>query len=437
MMTYNANKRKFGEGYTYWLLHSAGAGYDASGEALVWNDSGTGKFGNIAIDSLTQDLGAYSEGSELLDEEETIEDEIAQELTPIQKLTLSRKGKFTVKLSLGDINKMAIAAGYSSPGSSNGTGKTASTVLLGVVIPVKLSFLHIVKNVHDPAYRDLYYMPNIQVDPKYLLSFKKKAIRESDVVFNLNASGQDEFLNEYGHHEAFKIYYETSATFDKCLRNDTTQSSDTTWDELHDFGSKDVVMTAENAALNVFSPGSIINKTSAWLQGLLSGAVSGKSVAFAAGISSEDASGGKTEVHNIFTAASTWTLTAKNFVYGDALIVVCLDEHGAEIDPGSVTITPGAVGSGTVVCVFSENKKGKCLIFDEGPNGGVDTTHGAGVSWTIDVTGLTANIPMKIQAYVASGGDRVLIEPGSVVYSANTYTLTMSASISGYSIAIY
>jgi len=425
-MAYKRTTRKWGEGYTTWLAHSTGAGYDSSGEALI---------DTLLTASAT--FGAYSEGSELIDEAEVVEDQIAQESVPIQTFVVGRKATFKVKMSLGDAVNLAVAAGLAAvPGSTNTTGMDAHAIPLGPWKPQFLSLLHKVRNPHDSTKHDYIYMPRVQVDGKILLAFMKKQIREAEVTFYVLASQQDMMKDEFGNGRAIKVYYETSATFDKVLRFDATFSTPATqWDLAHDFGYKTVgVQCTDTTDAVYFEPGDTYNLTSAWTRLRFSSNTSGKAVAFAAGVSSEDASTGESEVHEIHSESVTWDVTAKNFSYGDALVVICLDEFGKVIEPGQLTITPGGIGTGSIAALFYPAKKGKMLVFNAGPNGDIDTSHASGTSWTITATGAT--IPALIQAWDSS--HRRII-PASISYDAGTetFTLTFSTAVSGYSKVIY
>ena len=121
-MGYNRATRKWGEGYTKWLVHGSGAGYDASGEAEV-----------DTLIAAAQDFGGYSEASELVLETEQIEDEIHQELAPIQIWSAAQRGSLTLRMSLGDIENLAIACGLAASTSVTMPGGTsAKAVTFGI-----------------------------------------------------------------------------------------------------------------------------------------------------------------------------------------------------------------------------------------------------------------------------------------------------------------
>lgn len=178
-MGYDIATRKWGDGFTKYLAHSGNvAPYYGERDLLAMVNAAT-------------DLGAYSEGAEFGNETEILEDEITQELYPIQIGVVGAKAAFKVMMSLGDATKLAIAAGYSAPGSSSGTGVTAYTVLLGVVKPVWLSLLHVVKNVQAPTYNDYLYMPRVQCSSKLTVKKDKKGILQAEVIFMCAPSQQD------------------------------------------------------------------------------------------------------------------------------------------------------------------------------------------------------------------------------------------------------
>lgn len=178
-MPADRDTRKWGDGFTRWLAHSGNvAPYYGERDLLTMVSAGT-------------DLGAYSEGAEFDNEPEILEDEITQELYLIQIGIVGAKAIFKVTMSMGDAVKLAIAAGYSSTGSSSGTGTSAYTVLLGAVKPVWLTLLHEVKNVHSPTYKDYLYIPRAQCSSKLTIKTDKKGIRQAEVTFMCAPSQQD------------------------------------------------------------------------------------------------------------------------------------------------------------------------------------------------------------------------------------------------------
>ena len=178
-MGYDRDTRKWGDGFTAYLAHSGNvAPYYGERDILTMVSAAT-------------DLGAYSEGAEFDNEPEILEDEITQELYPIQIGVVGAKAIFKCTMSLGDATKLAIAAGYSAPGSSSGTGTSAYTVLLGAVKPVWLTLLHSVKNVHAPTYYDRLYIPRAQCSSKLTIKTDKKGIRQAEVTFMCAPPQQD------------------------------------------------------------------------------------------------------------------------------------------------------------------------------------------------------------------------------------------------------
>jgi len=222
-MGYDVSTRKFGDGYTFWKVHAV------AGDCAASPFDGE----NDLITMVTQaaaagaSLGGNSEGSELNVAVESVEDEITQEMFPVQNVPIAGKGTFKVIMSLGDAVKLAIAAGLvaaSSEADILGSGKDADTVLIGVRTPAILTLLYRVINPHeaDKPYYDYVYLPRVQVDPSLLLEFKKKDVRTAETIFNLEPSHQDGTVSgattsqdlkmPNGSGAVAKAYYQTSIT---------------------------------------------------------------------------------------------------------------------------------------------------------------------------------------------------------------------------------
>jgi len=178
-MAYDASTRKWGSGYTKWLAHSGNtAPYYGERDLATMLSAAT-------------DLGATTEGAEFTVEPELVEDVIAQELFPIQIGVAGAKAIFKCTMSVGDAQKLAIAAGYSTTGSTTTTGTAAYTVTMGVLKPVWLTLLHIVTNPHDASLKDYLYIPRAQVNPKITIKTDPKGMRVAEVEFLCAPSQQD------------------------------------------------------------------------------------------------------------------------------------------------------------------------------------------------------------------------------------------------------
>lgn len=424
-VTEKKKRRKLGDGLTYYAAHGSGAGYDASGEA---------QYATVIAGST---LGYTSQPAEINEDVELFEDEIQQEQAPVQTTVTKKKATLKLTLSLGGATNLAIACGYSSATSYTAPlsplGVAAKGVPLGAMKPVLLSLIHKVRNSHDPSLYDLFYLPRVQVTTKTIQKFVKDGIREGEVEFNILASQQDSFENSDGTHQAYQIYYETTATFDKCTRADDSFTAEDPWDDGHSLGEPNVCAVAYDSADEQVVPSSYRRMTPNFSRSDFSAAETGDNLTIAAGVSSDDATGGVSAVKQVYTAATTWTLTDLGITIGDAAVVVCFDQYGREVMPNSVTITPGATGVGQVVVVFAAAVKGSCIIIDEGPSGGVDTSQSSSATW--DITIPSGSWPVMIQCYNSS---HARIIPSKIEQiSATLARCTFSAAIAGYSIAIY
>jgi len=159
---------------------------------------------------ITTDLGGYSADTKLSFEVESEDDEIQQEVHPVQEVPISAKGTFQVTMSTGDAKKLAVAAGYKEAVSETdilGTGSNADTVLLGVHQPKRMTLMHVVPNNNESGKYDYFYIPNVTVDPTVILKFNK-GVRVAEVTFNLNPSEQVLFLLPNGKHAVYKVFYQ-------------------------------------------------------------------------------------------------------------------------------------------------------------------------------------------------------------------------------------
>lgn len=424
-VTEKKKRRKLGDGLTYYAAHGSGAGYDSSGEAL---------FATVIAGNT---LGYTSQPAEINEDVEIFEDEIQQEQAPVQTFVTKRKGALKLTLSLGGATNLAIACGYSAAtsytASTSPSGVAAKGVPLGAIKPIELSMVHKVRNSHDPSLYDLHYLPRVQVTPKTVLKFLKGEIREGEVTFNLLASQQDSFENPDGTHEAYQVYYETTATFDKCTRADSAFTAADPWDDGHGLNEPSVCGVAYDGGDEQVIPSSFRRKTPVWARSDFSAAETGDNLIIAAGVCSDDASGGVSAVKQIYTAATTWTLEDLGITINHAAVVICFDQYDREMLPDTVTITPGATGTGQVVITFTAAVKGSCVIIDEGPSGGVDTAQGSSTTW--DITIPDGSWPVMVQCYNSSH-ERIM--PSKIEkISATLARCTLSTAEAGYSIAIY
>ena len=206
MGSYSTYNRKIGDGYTYYKEYTPNPGGDSPyGEPLlpaIITDDNT--FG-----------GTNPSGAELTVEREILDDEISQELAPIQRLVIGESASFKITANAGRMKNLAIASGRAEsdiaaisdsllprdiPGESLYVGGTIGLDFVALA--------HEIVNSVSPNLREWLYMPRCQAGEGFGFGFKKNEIRELEMVFNILPALQTLFLIAQGRHALFQIIFE-------------------------------------------------------------------------------------------------------------------------------------------------------------------------------------------------------------------------------------
>jgi len=177
-MSVDITKRRWGVGELKYAVISTG---EVPLETLLSGGAGVEVF------------GATAEGIEFDPAPDIQEDEVDQELLPVQIFASSFKPTLKTNLATGDADQVAIIAGYDQPTTVQIGGVDYSAVVGGAVSPKMLSLLLIVRNPHDPTKADLLYIPRAQVEPKPTFTYRKDGVRQQEVVFHVLPSEQSAF----------------------------------------------------------------------------------------------------------------------------------------------------------------------------------------------------------------------------------------------------
>lgn len=370
---------KLRSGWTYWLEHSSGAGFHSSGEAKFWDDGGTMKFGNTAISALAEgdSLGLYSEAPSIEGTVELFEDKPVQEAVPEQVAAVSGEFIFKALMRFGIANKTALAAGAVSATAKTLSARPGRGVVMGPRQPAKLSLLHIATKLGDPTLREFCYMPNVRAGMNQVIALKRNTMKESETAFKLLASAQDELLLPDGRrHAPWSIFSESAATFDKVLRFDLAGQTTDQWDAIHKLGSKEAIAAAYDVTNYQVLPDELINQNVDWLQIDWLAAQDTKAVVLVCGVSSDDASDGKSYIHRQYTEDTTWTIAhSLNHTHP---VVFCFDWWGRQFIPDEIEATD----ADTVTVTLLSAMRGYVVVVAEGENG-VYSAAKSGATWTV------------------------------------------------------
>ena len=192
MPTVDITKRRVGDGFTYYAAHDAGVA-PFSGEISLELMLAQAEAGG-------DNLGGYTNASELTDTKEIFKDEVTAQALAVQYIPVDTEVMFKVNMAIADATYFAIAAGLLAATDSTGilaadggsTSADADTVFAGgLVSPQKFSLLHVVEQSSHKGWFDYFYFPNCQVDPSLTATIAKKTIREADVSFQVLGSSQD------------------------------------------------------------------------------------------------------------------------------------------------------------------------------------------------------------------------------------------------------
>jgi len=416
-MAIKLQRRVWGEGVTKIMPHEPGPG------------PGVHESGEILFERLNkiedEDLGYYSEASEFVREVELLEDEAGQEVSgPLQMGVVGEKATLSVTMEVASAENLARALGYAQPSSIEISGYTYNAVVGANPKPVLVSLLHIARNPHTGK-NDYLYIPRAQVEPRALLSFRKKEVRQARVTFRVLPSQQAQFERPDGTRAGWWMYYETTATFDRAKFYQGTYSGNT-WDLLHNLGKMESACFFYETPIGaVFSDVRLYTKN--YAQAKFEDEITGWGIALAAGVSSEEATSGKTYIHRQWERAEAWSVSHN---LGQKHVVVkCYDIFGREFIPEGISLTD----DNNLTVSLNSPERGFAVVIAEGASGSVVQTFAAATTWQI-----THTLGQYV-AWMCYDDTDTLIFPDAVQVADNgdgTYTITFSfgSSVAGTAI---
>lgn len=209
MASYNTLFRKVGDGYTYYVKYTP-------------NDGGSTPYGEkTLVEVIAGDEsfgGTGTNGAAIAIDREILNDEISQEVAPIQKLVIGESAQLKITIPAGRLENIAMAAGGVASditdvaAGSMPDSNAAKAMLVGGITTLEFfSLAHQVCNSVSPNLKDYIYAPRCQAAEGFGWSFVAKEVRALELTIDINAAKQDAFavsLECSSRHALFQVLYE-------------------------------------------------------------------------------------------------------------------------------------------------------------------------------------------------------------------------------------
>ncbi len=209
-MSYSLANRKIGDGYTWYLSFTHTGSTTPYGEKTMSEIiAGAKTFG-----------GSDPSGLEINLERDIFEDEIAQELAPVQTVIMGEKATAKLTINAGGLDNLTIMGGRpltdqdetlaaAMPGSND-----ADHIMVGGNLSVQsFGICHKVSNSYDTDYYDWFYAPYCSADPTFAFKYSRDDIRKMEATINIHPAKQDGFLDaSTSRHGLFQVLFEKLTT---------------------------------------------------------------------------------------------------------------------------------------------------------------------------------------------------------------------------------